>query len=521
MIANITQTKKARPFIDYNENKVEKGVAERIDYNRLGLETREGYENSFELQCLQSDRQDKFMHISLSFAKDDISLLSPGKMIQIADDYLQELGFPEDHMRLIYQHFDTSNPHIHIITPKLIDGIKPLNDAFIRYRSQRATRKLEKKYQLKEVPSVRQSKEVPDGIFIKDDILVENKKERIRSYSNAVQYVLSNYTFSNERGFNRALKEVGLCAKFSKGTYKGEDWEGVTFYSLEEKAKGIKGSLIYGDASAKKMRSIFKRNLTQVSHRDKQIHRYIDSLLYKYIHISKDKYINELLKIGIEVSFIQMGGGDAAISFFDNVLNRSLKPSDLDKKFSYGQMKNRFGAQDIINYSYFNQLKLNLLLKEYRKKFPKPPSDQHRLMFIVKHGFIPHIDNGKLTFNLYSNPDKSSKNNARPVDINPAKIDWEEIQAFIGQRSYGLQTIRNNYLLRGDEEKANRIEEILQNQNDGGFHNQIIRNYRGAIGDFTDFPEELLSQFANIEEDTYIDPAQERKEKKRKGFGYY
>lgn len=85
------------------------------------------------------------IHISLNFHKDDI--LNDEKIVEIAKDYLERLGYKEQPY-VIYRHFDREHPHIHIVSSQIdIDG-KKINDSHIYYRSQAITRELEEKYSI-------------------------------------------------------------------------------------------------------------------------------------------------------------------------------------------------------------------------------------------------------------------------------------------------------------------------------------------------------------------------------------
>ncbi|MBZ4037793.1 relaxase/mobilization nuclease domain-containing protein [Flavobacterium sp. 17A] len=85
------------------------------------------------------------IHISLNFHKDDI--LSNEKIVEIAKDYLNEMGY-KDQPYAIYRHFDREHPHIHIVSSQINADGKKINDSHIYYRSQKLTRDLEEKYEI-------------------------------------------------------------------------------------------------------------------------------------------------------------------------------------------------------------------------------------------------------------------------------------------------------------------------------------------------------------------------------------
>jgi hypothetical protein len=85
------------------------------------------------------------MHISLNFHKDDI--LSDKDMRIIANDYLKEMKLVEQPYA-VYRHFDKEHPHIHIVTTRINEKGTYISDSNEKYKSVKATEKIEAKYGL-------------------------------------------------------------------------------------------------------------------------------------------------------------------------------------------------------------------------------------------------------------------------------------------------------------------------------------------------------------------------------------
>ncbi|MCH7410912.1 relaxase/mobilization nuclease domain-containing protein [Belliella sp. DSM 111904] len=103
-------------------------------------------------------------HTSLNFGKEEI--LSIEKMLAIAEEYLNKMGF-DNNAYFIFQHHDTDHPHCHILALRnRFDGTVVIDSNNFR-RSEKMVRKLEKKYHLQEL---RNSKEDPTKAPNKDEI---------------------------------------------------------------------------------------------------------------------------------------------------------------------------------------------------------------------------------------------------------------------------------------------------------------------------------------------------------------
>jgi hypothetical protein len=121
MVAVIKTGHSISRTLNYNEKKVKEGVAEIIsaanypmDVEQLSFENKL---NRLENQAaLNENVSRKSVHISLNF--DPSEKLSKERLQEIADTYMQKIGFGEQPY-LVYQHFDSGHPHIHIVSVKV------------------------------------------------------------------------------------------------------------------------------------------------------------------------------------------------------------------------------------------------------------------------------------------------------------------------------------------------------------------------------------------------------------------
>jgi hypothetical protein len=123
MVAVIKTGHSISRTLNYNENKVKEGVAEIISAVNYPMDVEQlsfvNKLNRFENQAaLNENVSRKSVHVSLNF---DLSeKLSKEWLQEIADTYMQKIGFAEQPY-LVYQHFDSGHPHIHIVSVKVKD----------------------------------------------------------------------------------------------------------------------------------------------------------------------------------------------------------------------------------------------------------------------------------------------------------------------------------------------------------------------------------------------------------------
>jgi len=146
MVAVIKTGHSLSRTLNYNEKKVNEGVAEiisavnyPIDVEQLSFSNKL---NRLENQAaLNENVSRKSVHISLNFGPSE--KLSKERLGEIADTYMQKIGFGEQPY-LVYQHFDSGHPHIHIVSVKVrADGSRIDTQNIGRNQSEKARKEIE------------------------------------------------------------------------------------------------------------------------------------------------------------------------------------------------------------------------------------------------------------------------------------------------------------------------------------------------------------------------------------------
>lgn len=151
MVAIIKTGSSIRRTVFYNENKVAEGKAVLLatqNYPADGqlLTAQQRYLMLEKTASLNSNVKRNSVHISLNFAPGEE--LDEGKLIAIANDYMERIGFG-DQPYIIYQHHDAGHPHLHIATTLVQQNGKSIRMQNIGKKlSEPARIELEKKYGL-------------------------------------------------------------------------------------------------------------------------------------------------------------------------------------------------------------------------------------------------------------------------------------------------------------------------------------------------------------------------------------
>ena len=121
MVAIIHNSSSLRNALYYNENKVKQKVAELLHSGNYLKDTELlGFSDKInrlqKLAALNQQTKINCVHVSLNF--DPYDKLSEEKLKEIADVYMQKIGFA-DQPYLVYQHHDAGHSHLHVITTNI------------------------------------------------------------------------------------------------------------------------------------------------------------------------------------------------------------------------------------------------------------------------------------------------------------------------------------------------------------------------------------------------------------------
>ncbi|WP_018615868.1 relaxase/mobilization nuclease domain-containing protein [Segetibacter koreensis] len=146
MVARIKRTQSLSRSLNYNEKKIEAGVAEciyAVNYPK-DLERLNFYDklHRLEHQAKLNERvKANSVHISLNFHESD--QLNKERLSAIAETYMKGIGF-EHQPYLVYRHYDAGHPHIHIISTNIQgDGSKIEMNNIGRNQSEVARKAIE------------------------------------------------------------------------------------------------------------------------------------------------------------------------------------------------------------------------------------------------------------------------------------------------------------------------------------------------------------------------------------------
>jgi hypothetical protein len=214
MVAVIRPSGNMRKVLNYNEHKVNEGVATCLeaayylkDVDKLTFDDK--LSRLQKLAALRESTQINTVHISLNF--DPSEHHSPEKLREISASYMEKIGFGGQPY-LLYQHFDAGHPHVHILTTNIKPDGKAINLHYIgKNQSEKARKEIEIDFGLvKAEDNKRRHGYEIDPV----NAAVEyGKSATKRAITNVLNHVLSTYKFSSLPELNAVLNRYNVSAE--------------------------------------------------------------------------------------------------------------------------------------------------------------------------------------------------------------------------------------------------------------------------------------------------------------------
>lgn len=355
MVAIIKTGHSIHRILNYNENKVQQGVAECIGVGNYPVDI-EKMVFTMKLNRLlkQADLNENVkrnsVHISLNFDVTEKGI-SKEKLMEIADTYMDKIGFKEQPY-LVYQHHDAGHPHIHIISLKVRDDGSRIDMQNIgRNQSEKARKEIETTYGLVQAEKHKREKELV-AKPVNASKVEYGRTETKRAITNVLDKVLQNYKYASLPELNAVLQLYNVVADRGSENSRIFQNKGLVYRILDEGGNKIgvpiKASDFYSKPTLKFLEERFIQNEKARTPYKIRVKNAIDIALLD----KKKMSIQELAKI-VELSGINMvlrqnaEGLLYGITYVDHRTQCVFKGSALGKLYSAKAIQERCGLNEL------------------------------------------------------------------------------------------------------------------------------------------------------------------------------
>lgn len=341
MVAIIKTSHSIHSILNYNENKIKAGVAEFIKAGNYPIELEKlnftlKLNRFLKLAQLNENAKRNSVHISLNF--DPSEKHSKEKLIEIADTYMEKIGFGKQPY-LVYQHHDAGHPHLHVVTNNIQRDGKRIDLHLLGIRkSEPARKEIEELFGLVKAEG-RKTKEQYSLLPIVSRSIEYGKAESKKAINEVLNKVLFEYKYSSLPELNAVLNLYNVHA--DRGTEDSRVFKnnGLLYKILDKDSKPIgvpiKASDFYNKPTLKFLEEKFKANeIKKQSHKSHLKNTIRLALLDKQLS-SAEKLATKLQKEGVHVVLRKSKEGQLyGITYVDHKTQSVFNGSSLGKEFS-------------------------------------------------------------------------------------------------------------------------------------------------------------------------------------------
>lgn len=237
MIAKIGRGNNLHGALAYNQLKVENENGKILFMNKM-IETKDGkytvtqLTKSFEPYLMANKNTEKAtLHISLN--PDPKDQVSDEKFVQIAQDYMNEMGYSEQPF-VVFKHTDINRTHIHIVSIGVDEEGRKISDKFEKRKSMKICRNIEKKYQLLSATDKEFAQN--EQIFSPVDYHSGDVKSQLAS---VIRNIANYYHFQTIGEYNAVLSLFNITSEKVEKVDGGVVKNGLVYFALNEKGDKI------------------------------------------------------------------------------------------------------------------------------------------------------------------------------------------------------------------------------------------------------------------------------------------
>ena len=279
------------------------------------------------------------IHISLNPHSDD--KLTDVELADIAREYMEKLGY-SNQPYMVYKHEDIHRHHLHIVSIRVDENGKCLNNAYNFHRSKAITRELEKKYGLHTAERQRSTKEEP--------VLKVNPSEgNIKKQVGNVAKALMRYHFQSLGEYRTLLSLYNVTVDEVRGEVRGREYHGLVYSATDDignkmgnplKSSGLSKAVGYETLQT-------RIDFSKKQIRDKKLAVRTKAIVTETLHqvTSRKELITALKAKGIDAVFRETDTGRIyGATFIDYNSGCVFNGSNLGKEFSANALQEHFST---------------------------------------------------------------------------------------------------------------------------------------------------------------------------------
>ena len=236
MIAKISFGNSLFGALAYNGEKINKDEGKLLATNRIfddgsgKVDVRKAMDDFMHFIPDRCRTENPVVHISLNPHPDD--RLTDTDMENIAREYMEKIGFGGQPY-MVYKHEDIDRHHMHIVTIRIKEDGKAISSSNNFYQSKKATRELERKYNLHTAERGQAISEIP---LRKVNASEGDIKKQI---ANTVKAVVRGYHYQTLGELRAVLSLYNIDVEETRGVARNREYHGLVYSATDDKGNKV------------------------------------------------------------------------------------------------------------------------------------------------------------------------------------------------------------------------------------------------------------------------------------------
>lgn len=344
MLAKISSGKSVFGVLAYNKIKVEDNQADVL-YSQKMFDSPDGKfsihdcMDSFAPYLTMNNRTEKTVfHASLN--PDPKDKLSDEQLSEIAQCYMEKLGYGNQPY-IVFKHTDIDRTHAHIVSLRIDETGKKINDSYEVARSMKICKELEQEFNLVPLKKGQRESDTPTK---KIDYRAGDIKHQV---GNITKSVMNHFYFQSFGEYRTLLEQFNVTVEEVKGEHKGKSYQGLIYSVIDDKGEKIgvpvKSSKFGKSVGYDAMQKHFEHSKSVIE--KNKIRENLRPVITKAMNEAKsiDDFRHLLKEKSIGAIFRQNEQGRIyGVTFIDYRNQAIFNGSRLGKEFSANQFQNLF-----------------------------------------------------------------------------------------------------------------------------------------------------------------------------------
>ncbi|KAA6322109.1 hypothetical protein EZS27_028319 [termite gut metagenome] len=236
MLAKISSGKSVFGVLSYNQIKVEENQAEVLYRQRMfdspdgKFSIRDCMDSFYPYLAVNNKTEKVVFHASLN--PDPKDKLSDKQLSEIAQTYMHKLGYGNQPY-IVFKHSDIERIHCHIVSLRVDETGKKINDSYEVARSMKICKELEQEFNLIPLKKGQRESKVPTK---KIDYKAGDIKHQV---GNIAKSIMSRFYFQSFGEYRTLLEQFNVTAEEVKGEYDGKPYNGILYCVTGEKGNKV------------------------------------------------------------------------------------------------------------------------------------------------------------------------------------------------------------------------------------------------------------------------------------------